>query len=1119
MKKFKYFFIIKYTLSGLFIGFLLILASATYNYYRGFHGSFLHIFRYSPDFVIILFSPVLLSFFLGFIGFRREQLVHFNKKIIESLFKEQTRHSDTDRQLKLLAKVVAQVNEGIIISDRNGNIEWVNDGFTKINGYKIDDIKGKRLNEILYGSLTDKSVSGKMTERLANGKAAIGELLTYHKDGSILWSSISIKPIFDAEGALGNFTAIQNNITKRREKEIAIEKLYKEVGDYKFALDQSAIVIKFNNEGKIIHVNNKFCEINELSREELMGKDYRSVNISLRSKAIIKPIWERLNAGKPWNGELINRNKNGKTYWANTTIVPLLDEDGKPREFLSIQQNITKRKELENQLISNKNKLQEAMKIARLGSWEMDNNGVLNISDELKFLYNIPLHETVHLNQLFNNIHPDDVETMTEKMALAKNNLKTIEIEYRYLINGEVHYMISTNTPKLNNAGECIGSFGTVQDITAAKTSALALKKSEEEKAIVFNNTQTIICVHDLSGKIMDINAAAEKMSGFNKTEIIGKNLKSILFAEHYKKFDEYLQLISDNNTANGTIQVITKSGAKRVWLYHNVVYANNGNAPYVIASAIDISESVQANKEIERQQHFIRQIIDNSPNVIFVLDEDKKIILANKNFAKYYPHNENTTPSVSSLTIDSNDTFLGDVDNIFEMEDGEMIRWEGSKINPANGIISWFTIINKCFKEKNGKKYVLVYGMDITGRHKIETELIAANELVEHSLKVKEQFISNMSHEIRTPLNAVIGFNDLLGETIMNKEQATYVEIVKTASSNLLSLINNILDLSKIESGNLLLENVPINIKNIITDAVKIFEPKARLKDLKIQLHIDENIPEKVMGDQLRLNQIMYNLIGNAIKFTDEGYIEVSCKKGAGSNASKQYIHFSIEDTGIGVAPDKQMEIFERFTQAKPDTQRLYGGTGLGLNITKNIMDLYGGTLTMESVPGRGTTFNFTIPFNHYINSIDIAAEKAFHFDDIISAATNKPVHILLAEDNSINAMLATQVLTNKGFTIVHVSNGALAVEAVQKERFDVVLMDIQMPVMNGIAASKAIRELSTIPIIAMTAHSLQSEMENCYEAGMNGYVSKPFKPNDLFTTIFQVVHKPEVKIREEII
>lgn len=794
MKSYHFFGVIKFTVTGFILGIVLIIVGLLLNYNNGFHGPWFHIFDYAPDFVIIAFSPLFLSLLFYLIGFRREQLEISTEQIKYSLSNEQKINSVADQQIKVLAKVVAQVNEAIIITDGNGKVEWVNDGFTKINGFTLEEVKGKELSNILYGSITDRELIKSISEKLIIGESVMEEIQTYNKRGNPIWLSISINPIFDDTGEIVNYISIQNNITNRKGKEISIEGLYKEVANYKFALDQSAIVIIFNVDGKIIHVNRKFCEISELAEEELLGNDYRAINLSMRNKSTVTPIWNTLLAGNTWKGELINRNKNGKSYWADTTVVPLMDSHGKPYQFLAIQHDITERKELEIQFVANKNKLQQAMQIARLGSWELDADGRFTISAELRQLYQFPLEGDISIDEVYINIHTDDVERVKEKITLGKSTLQREEVEYRYFIKEHLHYMILNNYPRLDADGNYIGAFGTVQDITATKLSALALKKSEEEKSVILNNTQTIICLHDMNGIILDINATAEKMTGFNKSEIIGMSLKSIISPEYTTEFDEYIHTINNNETANGTFQIFTKAGTKLIWLYQNTVYVNEGNQPYVIASAVDITESANAQNEVEIQQQFIRHIMDNSPNVIFLLNEKRQIMLANKTFVKYYPYNEKLTPFAKELSHGADDIFLGDVDCLFEMEEGQIARMEGSLNNPATGTPSWFSIINKCFNEKNGKKYILCFGMDITGRYQVEADLIAANEMIEQSLKVKEQFISDMSNEIRTPLNAVIGFTDLLSGTNLNKKQEEYVGNVKTASGNLLALLNNIL-------------------------------------------------------------------------------------------------------------------------------------------------------------------------------------------------------------------------------------------------------------------------------------------------------------------------------------
>lgn len=997
MKNYSYKSVLKYTAAGLLLGVMLVLNAYLLNRQHGFKGPWFHIFDYSPDFIIIILSPFILGLLFCFIGIRWQQLVTFNKQIKNNLTHEQMMSSMVDKQLKLLGKVVAQINEAVIVADNTGCILWTNEGFSKITGYSLEDVIGRKPDNFLLGPLSQKSSLNNIRLNLFKGEAIVEEMVHYRKDGSPYWALISVKPICNDAGELTNYIAIETDITSRKEKEIALE--------------------------------------NE----------------------------------------------------------------------------IAERKELEIQLLANKNKLEQAIEIAQVGAWEFNSvNNSLYLSKELRTIYHMSLTDEIGMEELFKNIHADDMNFIWKSIEQAAKG-DTHEIEYRYFLDGETRHMMSNIAPRIDEQGNLAGYVGTVKDITHRKLFELALRKSEEEKAAVLDNAQAVICRHDLEGVILDVNIAAEKLTGYSKKELIGSNLLKLISPDFHPYFDMYLSELTGKKNAEGSFQIIRKDGIRRVWLYQNTLYDNKAGDPYIIASAIDITESVKAQNEIEKQQQFISQIIENSPNIIFVMNEQHQVVLHNKTFSQYYLCGEKNSLAVIDLSQGENDIFLGDFEAMLDLEDGEMIRLEGSMpgTDCTGNSLSWFNVIKKCFKDKKGKKYILGIGMDITGRYQIETDLIAANEMVERSLKVKDQFISNMSHEIRTPLNAVIGFTDLLAETTLKKEQGEYVDIIKSASQNLLALINNILDLSKIESGNLALECMPIDVKQIVTDAVKILEPKTKSKGIQLKSIINVNIPARVMGDQLRLSQILFNLMGNAIKFTDVGYVEITCKMVNGPDDTKQYVSFSVRDTGIGVPMEKQDAIFERFTQANTDTERLYGGTGLGLNIAKGIVDMHGGSLKMDSTPSKGTVFHFILPFKKYEGAatdttVNTSIKK-------LSLPADTHIHVLLAEDNAINAMLAKQVLENGGFSVTHVLNGALALEAVQQKHYDVVLMDIQMPVMNGVAATESIRALngpvSKIPIVAMTAHSLYGEMQNCYNAGMTGYVSKPFKPENLFAAIIESI------------
>ena len=634
IKKYSYSAVIKYTMTGMLLGLMLVINALLLNYRSGFKGPWFNIFDYSPDFAVIILSPLILSILFCYIGIRREQLVLFNNQIRDNLSLEKMISSASDRQVQLLAKVVEQINEAVIITDKDGLIQWVNNGFTNITGYKLDEVQNRKAASFLYGPLTDKLVVKKIAENVFKGEAIVEELVNYRKDGSSYWVRESIKNIHDDIGEISHFISIQNDITNRKERELAIESLYKEVADYKFALDQSAIVITFNTAGKVVHVNKQFCNINGLKETEIIGKDYRSISLSMRDKSIMKPIWAKLSSGEIWKGELINRNHNGKSYWAETTIVPLLDVNEKPHQFLAIQTDITARKELESQLLNNKNKLELAMQVAQLGAWEISTDNTLYLSKELRKIYHFPVNGDIFLEDLFSKMHPEDVSFMRDSMHLIDGPKELAEVEFRFLIDGKVRYMASNISPRVNEQGKLIGTFGTAKDITQRKLTELALKKSEEEKAVVLNNAQTMICIHDMDGKIIDVNTAGEKMSGFTKEEVIGINLKFLVSPEFQEYFDNYIVEIRAKRSASGSLQIINKAGQKRVWLYQNSVYENNGNAPYIIASAIDITESVKAQNEIEKQRQFTRQIIDNSPNVIFVMNEEQQIVLSNQAFS-----------------------------------------------------------------------------------------------------------------------------------------------------------------------------------------------------------------------------------------------------------------------------------------------------------------------------------------------------------------------------------------------------------------------------------------------------------------------------------------------------
>ncbi|MFY0255611.1 response regulator [Chitinophaga sp. 30R24] len=365
----------------------------------------------------------------------------------------------------------------------------------------------------------------------------------------------------------------------------------------------------------------------------------------------------------------------------------------------------------------------------------------------------------------------------------------------------------------------------------------------------------------------------------------------------------------------------------------------------------------------------------------------------------------------------------------------------------------------------------------------------------------VKEQFLANMSHEIRTPMNAVLGFTHLLKSQPMNDKSREFVNAIENAGQSLLEIINDILDISKIESGMMRIEATSFSLRSVLHSVNTMFRPKAEEKQLQLTVTIDEDVPDILYGDMMRLTQVLVNLTSNAVKFTHEGEVHIHARKIWAEDNSVRIL-FTVSDTGIGIDADKLNSIFDRFNQAEASTTRKYGGTGLGLTIVKQLIELQNGFISVESKPGEGSIFKVELP---YTLGESPAEEDNNYYSDNDLYPLHPDVRLLVAEDNKMNQNLLRHLLSSWQLQFKIVNNGKEVLQALDKQHFDLVLMDIQMPEMDGYTAVQAIRNErhSTIPIIAMTAHAMAGEREKCLQMGMNEYISKPIIEEELYKII----------------
>jgi PAS domain S-box-containing protein len=405
----------------------------------------------------------------------------------------------------------------------------------------------------------------------------------------------------------------------------------------------------------------------------------------------------------------------------------------------------------------------------------------------------------------------------------------------------------------------------------------------------------------------------------------------------------------------------------------------------------------------------------------------------------------------------------------------------------------------NPITNEQNKVVKVVKITQDITAEIQAEKSLKRSKELAEMLNIQKDHFIANMSHEIRTPIHAILGFTDLLLELERDTPKKSYLESVRTAGDNLLYIINDILDLSKIEAGIIQLEKEPFDLLQLVKNVFSILHLKAHQKKLSFKYNIDPEVELNLIGDRNRITQILLNLLGNAIKFTSSGSVTLDITPLKYKN-KKTTIRFKVTDTGIGIPKDKIEFIFDRFSQAEEDTSRKYGGTGLGLNISRHLIEKQGGEVRVESLVGEGSAFYFFLPFE-----IGGSAATTVLPEQVAIPEKRKNANILLCEDNELNQRLIRAILTPQGYTIDLAENGEKGVAFLKEKEYDLILMDIQMPIMDGYEATRIIRQemQSSVPIIALTANFLISEKEKCKKLGMNDYLSKPFTKEDILAKI----------------
>ncbi|MFD2332367.1 PAS domain S-box protein [Cohnella sp. GCM10020058] len=787
----------------------------------------------------------------------------------------------------------------------------------------------------------------------------------------------------------------------------------------------------------------------------------------------------------------------------------VLDTDSsRPSRLLGSVQDITEQRQFEQRLQESEQRYKSLFEYNQSAVYSMNLKGeYLTANPNLEKLTGYTLEELIgmHYGPL---VPPKYAAKTAQHFALAaRGEAQNYEVTIIHKNGSEIETNVS-NIPIVVD-GEVVGVYGISIDITARKRAEEKLMESESRYRCLFDLNDTPICSFDLAGNFTKINPAMEQLTGYDQEELRELTFAPLTYPEDLSKLTHHVNLAIQGTPQTYEARLIRKGGDILTLSITNVPIVVNGETVGFYGIATDITAAKQHTERIHKLNEEHARILNSASEGIFGLDEEGNFTFINQSGALMLGLREDSLPDVSALrdllqTGTDGASYWDDESPLLRAlregrayQDKDAIFW---KSNGTSFLADYQ--ISPTYEDGVPKGAVVVF-RDVTG----EKEIIQAKESAERADRAKSEFLSVMSHELRTPMNGVIGMTGLLLDTELTEEQRSYAEVIGRSGESLMHILNEILDFSKIEAGKLVLHYEPIAVRSTVEEALELFKVQAADKQIELKLQFEGGVPDLMFGDPMRLRQVLVNLLSNAIKFTDTGSVFLFVRAMPTRNKEAMLVEFAVQDTGIGIPKDKQGQLFQAFSQLHSGTNRKYGGTGLGLSICKKLVELMGGTIGFDTIEGQGSTFRFTMSSHaqpEQAAATDAVAESAGDASAGTEDATRfGPMRILVAEDHAVNQQIIRAMLNKLGYEPVIASDGQAAVNAAIAQPFDLVLMDVQMPAMDGLQAAAKIREL--LPeqrrpiIVALTAFARQEDRAACLAAGMNDFLSKPTRPAEI--------------------